>query len=59
MLGFPETEEQMLKLKSHGIEFDRIIFLNDTNEDEPGADIKARVADSDDLYDWEWEAENA
>jgi hypothetical protein len=40
LIGFPETEEQINKLKEHGIDFDRIIYLADTNEDEPGADIK-------------------
>lgn len=29
LFGFPETEEHMNKLKEHGIEFDRILFLND------------------------------
>jgi hypothetical protein len=29
LIGFPETEEHCNKLKEHGIEFDRILFLND------------------------------
>lgn len=43
MIGFPETEEQMTKLKEHGIEFDRIIYLNDTAEEDPGAEVKSRM----------------
>ena len=49
------------KLKELGIEFDRILFLNDsTNEEEPGQDVKARQALLKDLhYDWDVEAEKA
>ena len=31
LIGFPETEEHINKLKAHGIEFDSIIYLNDAN----------------------------
>lgn len=41
LIGFPETEEHINKLKGHGIEFDKIIYLQDTNED--GAEIKERM----------------
>ena len=57
LVGFPETEVQIQKLKEHGLEFDRIIYLNDTNE-EPGDDIKKRMAEVE-LYDWEWELKNS
>jgi hypothetical protein len=43
LIGYPETEEHINKLKAHGIEFDRIIYLNDTSEEEPGAIIKQRM----------------
>ena len=58
LIGFPETEVQIQKLKEHGLEFDRIIYLNDTNEEEPGAEIKKRMAEVE-LYDWDWEVENS
>ena len=57
LVGFPETEVQIQKLKEHGLEFDRIIYLNDTNE-EPGDEIKKRMAEVE-LYDWDWELENS
>lgn len=43
LIGFPESEEQINKLKEHGIDFDRILYLTDTNEEEPGVEIKART----------------
>lgn len=58
LLEFPETEEHMTKLKEHGIEFDRILFLNDQSEEDAGAEIKKRMADVDG-YDWDFENENA
>ena len=36
LLNFPHTEENIKRLKEHGINFDRIIFLNENNEEEPG-----------------------
>jgi hypothetical protein len=61
LLGFPQTEMHATKLKEHGIEFDRILFLNDSsNEEEPGKDVKARQLLLGDLhYDWDVEAEKA
>lgn len=59
MIGYPETEEHMNRMKAHGIEFDRIIYLNDTSEDEPGVIIKQRMIPLDELYDWDWELENS
>ena len=58
LINFPETEEHINKLKEHGLEFDKIIYLNDTNEDEPGTEIKTRMADIE-MYDWDWENDNA
>lgn len=58
LIGYPENEEHINRLKGHGIDFDRIIYLNDTNEEEPGTEIKNRMKDSD-LYDWDWELENS
>ncbi len=58
MVGFPENQEHIEKLKGHGIEFDRIIYLNDTNEEEPGAEIKKRMKDLE-LFDYDQENEAA
>lgn len=58
LVGFPETQEHIEKLKGHGIEFDKIIYLNDTNEEEPGAEIKRRMKDVE-LFDFEQELEAA
>jgi len=40
LIGFPETEDQLNKLKEEGIEFDRVIYLGDTNEEDPGTEIR-------------------
>jgi hypothetical protein len=45
-------------LKGHGIEFDKILYLNDTNEEDPGSEIKKRMANVE-LYDFEYENEIA
>ena len=58
LLGFPETQDHIEKLKAHGIEFDKIIYLNDTNEENPGEDIKKRN-DGSELYDFDFENEIA
>ena len=58
MLGFPETQDHIEKLKSHGIEFDKIIFLNDTNEENPGEEIRRRN-EGVELYDFDQENEIA
>ena len=34
LLGFPQTEVHMTKLKEHGVEFDRILSLADQKEEE-------------------------
>jgi len=54
LIGFPETEEQLTKLKEYGLEFDKVIYLGDTNEDEPGAEVKQRMKDVE-LYDYDFE----
>jgi len=60
LLGFPQTEIHCQKLKDHGIEFDRILYLTDLSEEEPGKEIKARRAANNDLhYDWDLENERA
>lgn len=58
LVGFPETQEHIEKLKAHGIEFDRIIYFNDTNEENPGDEIKKRMKDVE-LFDFEYENEIA
>ena len=45
-------------MKGHGIEFDKIIYLNDTNEEDPGGEIKKRMAHVE-LYDFDYENEMA
>lgn len=55
--GFPETEEQLAKLKEHGIEFDKVIFFIDQDEENPGEILKKRNA-HDFLYDFDVEMEN-
>jgi hypothetical protein len=44
LLGFPQTEAHALKLKEHGIGFDRILYLMDPSEEEPGKEVKARMS---------------
>jgi hypothetical protein len=46
MINFPETLEQIEKLKAEGISFDKVIFLNDTSENE-GAVFIERNKDND------------
>ncbi len=58
LLGFPETQDHIEKLKMHGIEFDKIIFLNDTNEENPGEEIRRRN-EGVELYDFDQENEIA
>lgn len=43
-------------MKAHGIEFDKIIVLNDQSEEDPGKSVKLRMS-SDMHYDWEAEVE--
>jgi len=62
MLGFPHTEIQVARLKEYGLNFDRVLFMNDTSEEEPGKQLKERFVKahgSDMGYEWEKESENA
>lgn len=60
MLGFPQTELHAQKLKDHGIEFDRILYLTDQSEEDAGKEVKERMAAKKDIhYDWDTENERA
>lgn len=62
MIGFPDTELQTQKLKEYGFGFDKIIFLNDTSEEEPGKELARRFyakKKSDFVFEWEKENEAA
>lgn len=59
LLGFPNSELHVNKLKEHGIEFDRILFLNDQSEENPGQAVKKRMKTTDIHYDWDIENEKA
>lgn len=58
MLGYPETAEQVEKFREEGLDFDRIIFLTDTNEEEVGKIFVDRNIDNT-TYDHDKETENA
>jgi YHS domain-containing protein len=45
------------KLKEHFIEFDRVLQLTDTSEENAGAEVKARMVEKDLHYSWEAEQE--
>lgn len=47
MINFPETAEQIEKFKAEGLDFDKIIYLVDTNEDDPGKVFLERNANND------------
>lgn len=55
LVGFPQTEQHCEKLKEYGLHFDKVIFLNDTSEEEAGKKIAERFATADIAYDWEVE----
>jgi len=60
MVGFPQTEIHVEKLKEYGFNFDRLLFLTDLNEEEPGKAIVDRYSGELQLgYDWEGESEVA
>ena len=59
LLGFPQTDLHAQKLKEAGIDFDRIISLADTSEEEPGKTIQARMVKNDMHYNYEVENEKA
>ncbi len=58
MYGFPQTETHINKLKEFGIGFDRVLFLNDQTEEEPGRFIKQSMVGKGD-FAFDWEDENA
>lgn len=58
LLNFPHTEENIKKLKEHDINFDRIIFLNELNEEEPGKVITQRMIEKGDRF-FDYETESA
>ena len=55
-VGFPETEEECNRLKEFFIDFDKIVFLVDGNEEEAGEEMRRRRAD-DPFYNHEGEVE--
>lgn len=59
LLGFPQTEIHATKLKEHGIQFDRILYLADQSEEDAGKTVKDRMAKTDMHYDWDAENESA
>lgn len=59
LLGFPETDEQLTKLKEAGIDFDRVLLFVDQDEENPGAIVKEREREKGNLlYDYDADMEN-
>jgi len=58
LIGFPQTVEHIEKLKNNGIGFDKILFLQDTDEENPGEVLKDRMKDNQ-FYDVTHELENS
>ena len=57
LLGYPQTEVHIQKLHEYGFGFDRVLFLNDTSEEDPGKEIRERMNLIDDhQYDWDEES---
>ena len=61
LLGFPQTETHCAKLREFNIDFDRILFLSeDENEEEPGKEVTKRMTEIDETaYDFAAEQEIA
>ena len=57
IIGLPTNEEHVPRLKELGIVPDKVIFLTDTNEENPGEEIKKRMATEDPFYNVEADAE--
>lgn len=57
LLGLPNTEEEIQRLKEMGIQLDKIIFLSDMNEENPNEEIRKRVEPIDPYYSLEADAE--
>jgi hypothetical protein len=48
LVGFPQTETHCAKLKEFNINFDRVLFLSEEdNEEEPGKEITKRMTEKD------------
>ena len=58
LIGFPQTELHLAKLREHHFEFDKVIYLNDPSEEDAGKEVKERMVENM-HYDWEVEAEKA
>ena len=43
----------------HHIGFDKVLYLNDTSEENAGAAVKTRMTEQDMHYDWDAEFEKA
>ena len=59
MIGFPQIELHATKLKEHGIDFDRILNLTDTSEEDAGKAVTDRMQVKDMHYSWDAELEKA
>lgn len=61
MIGFPQTETHCNKLKEFNINFDRILFLSEEeNEEEAGQQVTKRMTEIDECtYEWGQELEIA
>lgn len=60
MIGFPQSEIHVEKMKEYGFGFDRLLFLTDLSEEEPGKEVAKRRGGADGLkYEWEAELETA
>jgi len=57
LIGFPQTLEQIEKLKTTGVGFDKILHFVDTDEENPGATLKERMK-HDEFYNLQRELEN-
>ena len=43
LIGFPQTETHCQKLKEYGLDFDRVLFLKDGSEEDPGKELTERM----------------
>lgn len=61
LIGFPQTETHCQKLKEFNIDFDRVIFLSEEeNEEDPGKEVTERMTEADGVsYEWAAELEIA
>lgn len=57
LIGFPQTAEHAEKLKAAEIGFDKVVFLTDTDEENPGSDLKKRMK-GDQFFDLQAELDN-